>query len=58
MTGSPSRRTRPVGVEPLWKQLAARGTASPKLWMDLIPTAEALSRMAGKEFFLDAAGRR
>ena len=25
---------RAAGVEPLWKQLAARGTASPKLWMD------------------------
>lgn len=24
----------PQGVESLWKQLATRGTASPKLWMD------------------------
>lgn len=24
----------PAGVEPLWKELAVRGTASPKLWMD------------------------
>ena len=33
----------PVGVEPLWKQLAARGTASPKLWMDAYLAAFALA---------------
>lgn len=24
----------PAGLEPLWKDFATRGTASPKLWMD------------------------
>ena len=33
----------PVGVEPLWKQLAVRGTASPKLWMDAYLAAFALA---------------
>lgn len=28
------RADEPVGVEPFWKELAARKTASPKLWMD------------------------
>ena len=28
------RADEPNGVEPLWKELAARRTASPKLWMD------------------------
>jgi toxin-antitoxin system PIN domain toxin len=33
----------PVGVEPLWKQLSVRGTASPKLWMDAYLAAFALA---------------
>ena len=33
----------PVGAEPLWKQLAVRGTASPKLWMDAYLAAFALA---------------
>ena len=33
----------PVGVEPLWKALAARKTASPKLWMDAYLAAFALA---------------
>ena len=33
----------PVGLEPLWKELAARGTASPKLWMDAYLAAFALA---------------
>jgi toxin-antitoxin system PIN domain toxin len=28
------RADEPVGVESLWKELAVRGSASPKLWMD------------------------
>jgi toxin-antitoxin system PIN domain toxin len=35
--------SEPVGVEPLWKQLAVRGTASPKLWMDAYLAAFALA---------------
>ena len=33
----------PVGVERLWKDLAVRGTASPKLWMDAYLAAFALA---------------
>src|SRR5881409_3859902 len=33
----------PVGVERLWKELAVRGTASPKLWMDAYLAAFALA---------------
>jgi predicted nucleic acid-binding protein len=33
----------PVGAEPLWKELAARGTASLKLWMDAYLAAFALA---------------
>jgi toxin-antitoxin system PIN domain toxin len=33
----------PAGVEPLWKELAARGTTSPKLWMDAYLAAFALA---------------
>lgn len=33
----------PAGVEPLWKALAARKTASPKLWMDAYLAAFALA---------------
>jgi toxin-antitoxin system PIN domain toxin len=33
----------PPGVEPLWKKLAVRGTASPKLWMDAYLAAFALA---------------
>jgi toxin-antitoxin system PIN domain toxin len=36
-------RDEPVGLEPLWKELAARGTASPKLWMDAYLAAFALA---------------
>jgi len=32
-----------AGVEPLWKKLAARPTASPKLWMDAYLAAFALA---------------
>jgi hypothetical protein len=28
------RADEPVGLEPSWKELAVRKTASPKLWMD------------------------
>ena len=28
------RADEPAGLEPLWKEFALRGTASPKLWMD------------------------
>jgi toxin-antitoxin system PIN domain toxin len=37
------REDEPVGVEPLWKELALRGTASPKLWMDAYLAAFALA---------------
>ncbi|HZF08077.1 MAG TPA: TA system VapC family ribonuclease toxin [Thermoanaerobaculia bacterium] len=33
----------PPGVEPLWRELAVRGTASPKLWMDAYLAAFALA---------------
>lgn len=33
----------PAGVEPLWKEHAVRGTASPKLWMDAYLAAFALA---------------
>lgn len=33
----------PVGLERLWKELAVRGTASPKLWMDAYLAAYALA---------------
>jgi toxin-antitoxin system PIN domain toxin len=33
----------PAGVEPSWKKLALRGTASPKLWMDAYLAAFALT---------------
>jgi uncharacterized protein len=33
----------PMGVEPLWRELALRGTASPKLWMDAYLAAFALA---------------
>jgi len=33
----------PAGVEPLWKELAARRSASPKLWMDAYLAAYALA---------------
>ena len=33
----------PAGVESLWKKLALRGTASPKLWMDAYLAALALA---------------
>ena len=36
-------RDEPAGVEPLWKEFAARGTASPKLWMDAYLAAFALA---------------
>jgi len=37
------RSDEPTGLEPLWKELAARGTASPKLWMDAYLAAFALA---------------
>lgn len=37
------RPDEPAGLEPLWKELAARGTASPKLWMDAYLAAFALA---------------
>jgi len=37
------RADEPAGVEPLWKELAMRGTASPKLWMDAYLAAFALA---------------
>lgn len=37
------RPDEPAGVEPLWKELALRGTASPKLWMDAYLAAFALA---------------
>ena len=33
----------PAGLEPLWKEFAVRGTASPKLWMDAYLAAFALA---------------
>ena len=33
----------PAGLEPYWKELAVRGTASPKLWMDAYLAAFALA---------------
>lgn len=33
----------PAGVEAVWKKLAVRGTASPKLWMDAYLAAFALT---------------
>jgi toxin-antitoxin system PIN domain toxin len=33
----------PAGVESLWKELAVRGTSSPKLWMDAYLAAFALA---------------
>lgn len=37
------RADEPAELEPLWKQLAVRGTASPKLWMDAYLAAFALA---------------
>jgi uncharacterized protein len=37
------RAEEPAGVELLWKELALRGTASPKLWMDAYLAAFALA---------------
>jgi toxin-antitoxin system PIN domain toxin len=37
------REHEPAGLEPLWKSLALRGTASPKLWMDAYLAAFALA---------------
>jgi toxin-antitoxin system PIN domain toxin len=37
------RANEPAGVEPRWKNLAAQGTASPKLWMDAYLAAFAIS---------------
>ncbi len=37
------RTNEPAGVESLWKELAVRGTASPKLWMDAYLAAFALA---------------
>ena len=37
------RADEPPGVDSLWKELAARGTASPKLWMDAYLAAFALA---------------
>lgn len=36
-------REEPTGLEPLWKELAVRETASPKLWMDAYLAAFALA---------------
>jgi toxin-antitoxin system PIN domain toxin len=36
-------RAEPDGVERFWKELAVRGTASPKLWMDAYLAAFALA---------------
>ena len=33
----------PLGLEPMWKEFAVRGTASPKLWMDAYLAAFALA---------------
>jgi len=33
----------PPGLEPMWKEFAVRGTASPKLWMDAYLAAFALA---------------
>lgn len=33
----------PAGLEPRWKELAVRGTASPKLWMDAYLAAFAIT---------------
>lgn len=37
------RAAEPPGVEAVWRELAARGTASPKLWMDAYLAAFALA---------------
>lgn len=37
------RADEPAGLEPLWEELAVRGTASPKLWMDAYLAAFALA---------------
>jgi len=37
------RVNEPAELEPLWKKLAVRGTASPKLWMDAYLAAFALA---------------
>lgn len=37
------RADEPAGVEPLWREFAVRGTASPKLWMDAYLAAFALA---------------
>lgn len=37
------RSEEPAGVEALWKKFAARGTSSPKLWMDAYLAAFALA---------------
>ncbi|HEX6900609.1 MAG TPA: TA system VapC family ribonuclease toxin [Thermoanaerobaculia bacterium] len=37
------RADEPVELEPIWKKLALRGTASPKLWMDAYLAAFALA---------------
>ena len=36
-------REEPAGLDPLWKDLAVRGTASPKLWMDAYLAAFAMA---------------
>jgi uncharacterized protein len=37
------RGDEPAGLDPLWKEFAVRGTASPKLWMDAYLAAFALA---------------
>jgi toxin-antitoxin system PIN domain toxin len=37
------RADEPAGVEALWKRFAARGTSSPKLWMDAYLAAFSLA---------------
>lgn len=37
------RPDEPAGLEPLWKEIAARGTTSPKLWMDAYLAAFSLA---------------
>jgi toxin-antitoxin system PIN domain toxin len=37
------RADEPAGLEPFWKELAGRGTSSPKLWMDAYLAAFALA---------------
>lgn len=37
------REDEPIGIEPLWRDFAARGTVSPKLWMDAYLAAFSLA---------------